>query len=110
MSIRNSVLLVLLFLCSCSGAEKSGYDAKMSGRRVRVRMEEYQPAFRNTMKGLREFYAPGQDAVREEYPYPYGSLIKEYRLASLDSCQNRTLVELTRGGNNNSVYIRIVDR
>lgn len=78
MSIRNSVLLVLLFLCSCSGAEKSGYDAKMSGRRVRVRMEEYQPAFRNTMKGLREFYAPGQDAVREEYPYPYGSLIKEY--------------------------------
>ena len=36
-------------------------------------------------------------------------LLGEYRLASLDRCQNRTLVELTRGGNNNSVYIRIVD-
>ena len=29
-------------------------------------------------------------------------LLGEYRLASLDSCQNRTLVELTRGGNYNS--------
>ena len=37
-------------------------------------------------------------------------LLGEYRLAGLDSGQNRTLVELTRGGNNNSVYIRIVDR
>ena len=36
-------------------------------------------------------------------------LLGEYRLASLDSCQNRTLVELTRGGNDNCVYVRIVD-
>ena len=36
-------------------------------------------------------------------------LLGEYRLAGLDSCQNRTLVELTRGGNYNSVYVRIVD-
>ena len=30
------------------------------------------------MKGFREFFAPGIDRVREEYPYPYGSLTKEY--------------------------------
>ena len=36
-------------------------------------------------------------------------LLGEYRLAGLDSCQNRTLVELTRGGNDDCVYVRIVD-
>ncbi|MDE5636141.1 MAG: DUF4832 domain-containing protein [Muribaculaceae bacterium] len=35
-------------------------------------------AFRNPMKGLREFFGPGYDRVRDEYPYPYGSMIKEY--------------------------------
>ena len=30
------------------------------------------------MKGLREFFGPGYDKVRDEYPYPYGSIIKEY--------------------------------
>ena len=29
-------------------------------------------------EGFREFFAPGIDRVREEYPYPYGSLTKEY--------------------------------
>lgn len=35
-------------------------------------------AFRNPMKGLREFFGPGYDPVRPEYPEPYGSLVKEY--------------------------------
>ena len=54
------------------------YSAKRSGQRVEVRMKEYEAAFRNTMKGLREFFAPGLDRRRADYPYPYGSMIKEY--------------------------------
>jgi len=41
-------------------------------------MTEYEPAFRNPMKGWREFFAPGDDRKRPEYPYPFGSMIKEY--------------------------------
>ena len=37
---------------------------------VTVSYDEYEPAFRNPMKGLREFFAPGIDPVRDEYPYP----------------------------------------
>ena len=36
-------------------------------------------------------------------------LLGEYRLACLDGCQNRTLVELARSGDNDSVYVRVVD-
>lgn len=43
-----------------------------------VSYDEYEPAFRNPMKGFREFFSPGIDRVREEYPYPYGTMIKEY--------------------------------
>ncbi|MFZ4402081.1 MAG: DUF4832 domain-containing protein [Bacteroidales bacterium] len=43
-----------------------------------MKLDEYSHAFRNPMKGLREFFSPGIDKIREEYPYPYGSLIKEY--------------------------------
>ncbi len=39
---------------------------------------EYYNAFRNPMKGWREFFGPGVDKKRAEYPYPYGSIIKEY--------------------------------
>ena len=45
---------------------------------VTVSYDEYEPAFRNPMKGLREFFAPGIDPVRDEYPYPYGTMTKEY--------------------------------
>ena len=41
-------------------------------------MAEYEPALRNPMKGFREFFMIGTDRRRAEYPYPYGSLIKEY--------------------------------
>ena len=45
---------------------------------VKVVPYEYYQAFRNPMKGFREFFGPGIDKKRSEYPYPYGSLIKEY--------------------------------
>ncbi|OUN78958.1 DUF4832 domain-containing protein [Alistipes sp. An54] len=45
---------------------------------VKVVPYEYYQAFRNPMKGFREFFGPGIDKKRDEYPYPYGSLIKEY--------------------------------
>lgn len=45
---------------------------------VQVQLQEYQPAFRNPMKGFREFFQPGVDKIRASYPYPYGSIIKEY--------------------------------
>jgi hypothetical protein len=50
----------------------------LSNGSVRITFTEYQGAFRNPMKGLREFFSPGIDHKREGYPYPYGSLIKEY--------------------------------
>lgn len=49
-----------------------------SDHQVIIRLIEYHPAFRNPMKGLREFFLPKVDKIRDEYPYPYGSLIKEY--------------------------------
>ena len=45
---------------------------------VSSRPYEYYNAFRNPMKGWREFFGPGIDRMRAEYPYPYGSMIKEY--------------------------------
>lgn len=46
--------------------------------RVKVVPYEYYSAFRNPMKGWREFFGPGYDVKRAEYPYPFGSIIKEY--------------------------------
>lgn len=45
---------------------------------VTVHPAEFTGAIRNPMKGLREFFAPGFDPKRSDYPYPYGTLIKEY--------------------------------
>lgn len=53
-------------------------DTKISNGTVVVTPYEYYNAFRNPMKGLREYFGPGYDTKRSEYPYPYGSLIKEY--------------------------------
>lgn len=53
-------------------------DVEVVDGRVHVNPKEYAPAFRNPMKGLREFFGPGYDRKRDEYPYPYGSMIKEY--------------------------------
>jgi len=46
--------------------------------KVIVNPNEYLYAIRNPMKGLREFFGPGYVRVRDEYPYPYGSMTKEY--------------------------------
>ena len=45
---------------------------------VTIKPFEYYNAFRNPMKGWREFFGPGVDPKRPEYPYPYGTIIKEY--------------------------------
>lgn len=67
--MRNSLLyfclsLVLLF-SGCSYRE--------------VQLHEFEPAFRNPMKGLRDYYDPvALNQRRAEYPEPFGSMIKEY--------------------------------
>lgn len=53
--------LVLLFAMSCGNRTGESYEARLRGNVVLVQMEEYHPAFRNTMKGWREFFAPGID-------------------------------------------------
>jgi hypothetical protein len=50
----------------------------VAGGQVTVTPLEYPQAIRNPMKGLREFFGPGYDAKRSEYPYPFGTIIKEY--------------------------------
>ena len=64
-NIRN-ILLLMLF----------GTISACSEKTVTVSYQEYPNAFRNPMKGFREFFAPGIDRIREEYPYPYGSLTR----------------------------------
>ena len=46
--------------------------------KVIVNPLEYLGAIRNPMKGLREYFGSGYDEPRSEYPYPDGSIIKEY--------------------------------
>lgn len=57
---------------------EGGGTIEVKDGRVTVNPAEYLYAIRNPMKGLREFFGPGYDKVRDEYPYPYGSIIKEY--------------------------------
>lgn len=63
-------LVYVLFLFSLIGC--------CTHDKVTVSYDEYETAFRNPMKGFREFFSPGVDSIRSEYPYPYGSIIKEY--------------------------------
>lgn len=75
------VITCLAFVCisSCQKEQTTPvtYTAITKGKTVEVYMVEYEPAFRNPMKGWREFYDPGAKK-RDIYPYPYGSMIKEY--------------------------------
>lgn len=57
---------------------EGGGSVEVKDGKVIVNPAEFTFAIRNPMKGLREFFGPGYDRVRDEYPYPYGSLIKEY--------------------------------
>lgn len=76
-------LLPLPAIISCGqgeGEEKLPFidDVKVAGGIVTVTPIEYYKAFRNPLKGMREFFGPGYDSKRAEYPYPFGSMIKEY--------------------------------
>lgn len=75
----------LFFFVSCKEEEHgilppiddSGSVVVKDGK-VTVNPLEFIHAIRNPMKGFREYFGPGYDKVREGYPYPYGSIIKEY--------------------------------
>ena len=75
-----TIALFCAFVCAGCGTPHSAvhYTAISDGETVRVTMAEYDSAFRNPLKGFREYFMIGTDARRPEYPYPYGSLIKEY--------------------------------
>ncbi len=64
--------------CASYVSDNDTYSAEIKGSKVHVKMAEYEPAMRNPMKGFREFFMTGTDSRRSEYPYPYGTLIKEY--------------------------------
>ena len=78
-------ILMSVFFFSCKDDDhgvlppiSGGGSVEVKDGKVTVNPSEYLYAIRNPMKGLREFYGPGYDRVRDEYPYPYGSMIKEY--------------------------------
>ncbi len=77
----NSFILSILSLLTsfCALAQNdNGYSVHIERGRVRVKMAEYSYAMRNPLKGFREFFMVGTDPIRKDYPYPYGSMIKEY--------------------------------
>lgn len=72
------VIISLCLLVLLQPATAQSNTAVLKDGMVQVQLSEYQPAFRNPMKGFREFFQPGVDKKRSSYPYPYGSIIKEY--------------------------------
>lgn len=83
--IKAILPLALVCSCACSGSDGYGKEdckhvdsAEMKDGIVTIHPFEYYNAFRNPMKGWREFFCPGVDTKRTEYPYPYGSMVKEY--------------------------------
>ena len=73
----SGLLMGLIWPVCLHGQEEPDAIGKPENQVVVV-PTEYQAAFRNPMKGLREFFSPGVDKKRAEYPYPYGSMVKEY--------------------------------
>lgn len=78
-------MLISVFCLSCKDEDhgvlppiEGGGSVEVKDGKVTVNPAEFTYAIRNPMKGLREFFGPGYDKVRDEYPYPYGSIIKEY--------------------------------
>ena len=78
-------VLILTVFFSCKDPNKNvladvdiTQSVSVKDNRVTVIPVEYINAVRNPMKGLREFIGPGIDPKRAEYPYPYGTLTKEY--------------------------------
>jgi hypothetical protein len=79
------LLSLFLFCISCKEEDhgilppiEGGGSIEVKDGKVTVNPAEFTFAIRNPMKGLREFFGPGYDRIRDEYPYPYGSMIKEY--------------------------------
>ncbi|MGM9762414.1 MAG: DUF4832 domain-containing protein [Candidatus Cryptobacteroides sp.] len=79
------ILTACLCVLACNKDSNSGggtvgtpKDVIVDGNTVIVNPYEYYNAIRNPMKGWREFFGPGVDKKRAEYPYPFGSIIKEY--------------------------------
>jgi hypothetical protein len=72
--------IVISFVVALSAQAQTGnrYEAILNKGKVTAQLPEYPGAFRNPMKGFREFFYPGVDKIRKTYPYPYGSMIKEY--------------------------------
>ena len=77
------LLIVFAFAFSCKPIDEPDPTPSLDNTTVTdgvvtVKPFEYYNAFRNPMKGWREFFGPGVDPKRAEYPYPFGSIIKEY--------------------------------
>ncbi|MBR5033848.1 MAG: DUF4832 domain-containing protein [Bacteroidales bacterium] len=77
------LLIVSAFAFSCKPIDEPDPTPSLDNTTVKdgvvtVKPFEYYNAFRNPMKGWREFFGPGVDPKRSEYPYPFGSIIKEY--------------------------------
>ena len=74
--------MLVLGINSCSKIDDDPVpiisDTQVKDGIVYVTPFEYTKAYRNPMKGLREYFGPGYDSKRSEYPLPFGSLIKEY--------------------------------
>ncbi len=73
-----SLLIILFIIFSTVSETFAQYGVSVSQGEVKVSFEEYKKALRNPMKGFREFFSPRVDQKRQEYPYPYGTLVKEY--------------------------------
>lgn len=77
------LLVIMAFAFSCKPVDDPTPTPSLDNTTVEdgvvtVKPFEYYNAFRNPMKGWREFFGPGVDPKRKEYPYPFGSIIKEY--------------------------------
>ncbi|WP_372931887.1 DUF4832 domain-containing protein [Mariniphaga sediminis] len=74
------VFVVVLAACSKDDDNPMAdiTDTEVFDGVVYVSPYEYPKAFRNPMKGLREYFCPGYDTKRTEYPLPFGSMVKEY--------------------------------
>lgn len=80
-----SVIVPALLTTACHKLKPESFPeiiepprVEVANGQVTVHPIEYTGGIRNPMKGLREFFGPGYDVKRADYPYPYGSLIKEY--------------------------------
>lgn len=60
--MKNPFILWILLLAFLSESGLTGqYSVSVSKEGVSVSLEEYKSAFRNPMKGFREFFSPGVD-------------------------------------------------